>query len=138
MFLEAFEVVPFDDLMTYVYAEIRYKTELKGENVGPNDLIIATIGLHKNAVACNCRIGIRDIDYPSSVKFELVLPGIDDVPGSDLLAQSLELSKIAAEIGRKGSGRFYFDRRKLQRTAREEVHLEPARIAEEEKIGFLS
>jgi tRNA(fMet)-specific endonuclease VapC len=42
-FLEPFEIVSFDDLMTYVYADIRYKTEKKGENVGPNDLFIAAI-----------------------------------------------------------------------------------------------
>jgi len=42
-FLEPFEVVPFVDLMTYVYAEIRNQTEKKGETVGPNNLLIAAI-----------------------------------------------------------------------------------------------
>ena len=62
MFLEAFEVVPFDDLMTYMHADIRYKTELKGENVGPNDLLIATIvKFHEGILVTNnlkefCRI----------------------------------------------------------------------------------
>jgi tRNA(fMet)-specific endonuclease VapC len=42
-FLEPFEIVAFEDLMTYVYAEIRNKTEKKGEIVGPNDLLIASI-----------------------------------------------------------------------------------------------
>jgi len=42
-FLEPFEVVPFNDIMTYVYADIRYKTEAIGCNVGPNDLFIASI-----------------------------------------------------------------------------------------------
>lgn len=42
-FLEPFEVVAFDDLMTYVYADIRNKTEKRGDTVGPNDLFIASI-----------------------------------------------------------------------------------------------
>lgn len=42
-FLEPFEIVSFDDVMTYVYADIRHKTEKRGENVGPNDLFIAAI-----------------------------------------------------------------------------------------------
>ena len=42
-FLEPFEIVPFDDAMTHTYADIRYKTEEKGDVVGPNDLFIATI-----------------------------------------------------------------------------------------------
>ena len=42
-FIEPFEVVPFFDLMTYVYADIRNETEKKGELVGPNDLFIAAI-----------------------------------------------------------------------------------------------
>ena len=42
-FLEPFEIVSFDDVMTYMYADIRNKTEKRGENVGPNDLFIAAI-----------------------------------------------------------------------------------------------
>jgi tRNA(fMet)-specific endonuclease VapC len=42
-FLAPFEIVPFSDLMTYIYADIRYETEVKGESVGPNDLFIAAI-----------------------------------------------------------------------------------------------
>ena len=42
-FIEPFEVIPFFDLITYVYADIRYETEKKGEIVGPNDLLIAAI-----------------------------------------------------------------------------------------------
>jgi tRNA(fMet)-specific endonuclease VapC len=41
--LAPFEIVPFEDLMTYVYAEIRGKIERKGEAMGPNDLLIAAI-----------------------------------------------------------------------------------------------
>ena len=42
-FLEPFEIAPFNDIMTYAYADIRYKTETTGCNVGPNDLFIASI-----------------------------------------------------------------------------------------------
>jgi tRNA(fMet)-specific endonuclease VapC len=42
-FLEPFEIVSFNDMMTYVYAEIRYKTETIGCNVGSNDLFIGSI-----------------------------------------------------------------------------------------------
>ena len=44
-FLEPFEIVPFDDQASYVYAEIRSKTEISGRNVGPNDLLIASVTL---------------------------------------------------------------------------------------------
>lgn len=42
-FLDPFEIASFDDLMTYVYADIRFKTEKRGDVVGPNDVVIATI-----------------------------------------------------------------------------------------------
>jgi tRNA(fMet)-specific endonuclease VapC len=41
--LTPFEIIAFDDLMTYVYADIRNKVEKKGEVIGPNDLLIASI-----------------------------------------------------------------------------------------------
>jgi len=41
--LEPFAVVPFFDLISYVYADIRNEAEKVGENVGPNDLLIASI-----------------------------------------------------------------------------------------------
>lgn len=44
-FLEPFEIVPFDDQASYVYAEIRSKTEASGRNVGPNDLLIASVAM---------------------------------------------------------------------------------------------
>lgn len=43
MFLEPFEIIPFMDLMTYTYAEIRNDVEKKGEVIGPNDMLIASI-----------------------------------------------------------------------------------------------
>lgn len=42
-FLEPFEIMPFDDQVSYRYAKIRYQTESTGRVVGPNDLLIAAI-----------------------------------------------------------------------------------------------
>lgn len=42
-FLQPFEIFPFFDLVTYVYADIRSVLEKNGQLVGPNDLIIASI-----------------------------------------------------------------------------------------------
>jgi len=41
-FLEPFEIVSFDDDASIVYANIRSSLEIKGKNIGPNDLIIAS------------------------------------------------------------------------------------------------
>jgi tRNA(fMet)-specific endonuclease VapC len=43
MFLQAFEVVPFSDRMTYVYSEIRSTLEKSGTIIGPNNLLIASV-----------------------------------------------------------------------------------------------
>lgn len=40
-FLQPFEILAFDDSVSYVYAAIRKQTEKKGTIVGPNDLMIA-------------------------------------------------------------------------------------------------
>ncbi|PKL45696.1 MAG: VapC toxin family PIN domain ribonuclease [Candidatus Riflebacteria bacterium HGW-Riflebacteria-1] len=42
-FLEPFEILPFSDQVTYVYADLRAVIEKKGEIIGPNDLMIAAI-----------------------------------------------------------------------------------------------
>ena len=42
-FLEPFEIIPFIDLITYTYADIRNEIEKKGEVIGPNDMFIASI-----------------------------------------------------------------------------------------------
>jgi tRNA(fMet)-specific endonuclease VapC len=49
-FLEPFEIIPFTDAMTYVYAELRSDTEKKGTPLGPNDLLIATIVKHMGGI----------------------------------------------------------------------------------------
>jgi len=53
-FLEPFEIVAFDDIMAYTYAEIRHATEKSGESVGPNDLFIAAIvRFHEGTLVTN-------------------------------------------------------------------------------------
>lgn len=42
-FLQPFEVIPFSDLVAYVYADIRSVLEKEGIIIGPNDLLIAAI-----------------------------------------------------------------------------------------------
>jgi tRNA(fMet)-specific endonuclease VapC len=49
-FLSPFEIISFEDQMAYVYAEIRFKTETTGKNVGPNDLFIASIVKFHNGI----------------------------------------------------------------------------------------
>ena len=50
LFLEPFEIVPFDEECSIVYSKIRSAMELKGMIMGPNDYIIAAIVLAKNGV----------------------------------------------------------------------------------------
>jgi len=42
-FLQPFEIIPFFDLVTYVYADIRSTLEKNAQIIGPNDLMIAAI-----------------------------------------------------------------------------------------------
>lgn len=47
MFLKPFRLIPFDAEACYRYAEIRFKCEIHGTAVGPNDLCIAaTVSAH--------------------------------------------------------------------------------------------
>jgi tRNA(fMet)-specific endonuclease VapC len=67
-FLEPFEVVPFFDLITYVYADIRNETEKTGENIGPNDLLIASIvKFHDGILVTN---NVREIERIKGLKTE--------------------------------------------------------------------
>ena len=43
LFLHPFEIAPFIDSMSYVYADIRSSLEKTGKTIGPNDLLIASI-----------------------------------------------------------------------------------------------
>ena len=47
-FLSPFEILPFSDPMTYVYADIRSSLERNGSSIGPNDMFIAATVLTKN------------------------------------------------------------------------------------------
>ncbi|MEQ8847022.1 type II toxin-antitoxin system VapC family toxin [Botrimarina sp.] len=46
--LSACESFPFDDAAAEVYAAIRHSLELRGERIGPNDLMIASIALARD------------------------------------------------------------------------------------------
>ncbi len=53
-FLQPFEIKAFDDLVSYVYADIRSKAESTGKVVGPNDLLIAaTTKFHDGVLVTN-------------------------------------------------------------------------------------
>jgi tRNA(fMet)-specific endonuclease VapC len=53
-FLEPFEIVAFNDSMSYVYADLRFDTEKKGQQIVPNDLLIASIvKFHKGVLVTN-------------------------------------------------------------------------------------
>lgn len=49
-FLSPFEIIPFTDPMTYVYADIRSFLEKKGSPIGPNDLFIVATVLTNNGI----------------------------------------------------------------------------------------
>lgn len=49
-FLSPFEVVPFCDKCSFVYAKLRSQLETDGTLIGPNDLIIASIVLGNKGI----------------------------------------------------------------------------------------
>ena len=49
-FLEPFDIVPFGDGTTLIYASIRATLESQGNIIGPNDLLIAATVLHHNGI----------------------------------------------------------------------------------------
>lgn len=49
-FLLPFEVIPFDDKATSIYSKIRYDLTKKGNIIGPNDLILASIVLANEGI----------------------------------------------------------------------------------------
>ena len=67
-FLGPFEIMPFIDLMTYVYADIRNEVEKKVEIVGPNDLIIASIVMfHYGILVTN---NVKEFERIAGLKIE--------------------------------------------------------------------
>lgn len=49
-FLSYFEIIPFGDTESEIYAEIRASLEKKGKIIGPNDLIIASTVIANNGI----------------------------------------------------------------------------------------
>ena len=67
-FLEPFEIIPFIDLITYTYAEIRNDIEKKGEVIGPNDMLIASIvKFHEGILVTN---NVREFERIKRLKIE--------------------------------------------------------------------
>ena len=67
-FIDPFEIVPFTDSITYIYAEIRNETEIKGEIIGPNDLIIAsTVKFYEGILITN---NIKEFKRVKGLKLE--------------------------------------------------------------------
>ena len=53
-FLQPFEIIPFEDQMTYHYAAVRSEGESLGIVIGPNDLLIAaTVWFHDGTLVTN-------------------------------------------------------------------------------------
>ena len=50
IFLEPFEIIPFDNDCSIIYSKIRSSMELKGNIIGPNDYIIAATASAKNGI----------------------------------------------------------------------------------------
>lgn len=49
-FLSYFEIVPFGDIESEIYAEVRTQLEKEGKIIGPNDLLIASTVLANNGI----------------------------------------------------------------------------------------
>lgn len=49
-FLFPFEIIPFTDSDTHIYAAVRAELEGKGRVIGPNDLLIASIVLSRDGI----------------------------------------------------------------------------------------
>ncbi len=67
-FLEPFDIVPFTDSMTLLYAEIRSEIERKGMGIGPNDVLIASIvQFHEGTLVTN---NVREFERVPGLKIE--------------------------------------------------------------------
>lgn len=67
-FLEPFEIIPFIDLITYTYAEIRTDIENRGEVIEPNDMLIASIvKFHEGILVTN---NVREFERVKELKTE--------------------------------------------------------------------
>jgi len=66
-FLMPYEIIPFEDQVTYDYADIRSYLESIGKIIGPNDLLIAAITRFHNAILVTNNINefsrVPDLKY---------------------------------------------------------------------------
>lgn len=73
-FLQPFEIIPFSDLMTYIYADIRSLLEKSGEIIGLNDLLIASIVKFHNGIVITNNVKefkkVKDLKIENWVKEE--------------------------------------------------------------------
>lgn len=67
-FLYPYEIIAFDDSCTENYSKIRSQLELKGNMIGPNDLIIASIILANNGILVTNNI--KEFSHIKSLKLE--------------------------------------------------------------------
>jgi tRNA(fMet)-specific endonuclease VapC len=49
-FLSPLEILPYDEIATVIYGDIRLELEKSGEPIGPLDLLIAAQALSRNLV----------------------------------------------------------------------------------------
>lgn len=56
-FLKPFEIIPFTNQMTYIYAKTRSQLEIAGKIIGPNDLLIASTVIFYNGILVSHNIG---------------------------------------------------------------------------------
>lgn len=66
--LSPFEIIPFTDEMTLTYAEIRSRLERKGQIIGPNDLLIASIVKYNQGILVTHNV--RDFSRVKDLKLE--------------------------------------------------------------------
>ena len=67
-FLLPYEITPFSDNMTHIYAKIRVELEKKGNIIGPHDLLIAATVLQNNDILVTNNI--REFKKVKGLKLE--------------------------------------------------------------------
>lgn len=56
-FIHPYEVISFDDGCAWIYSSIRWELEKKGQSIGPNDLLIASIVLANHGALITHNVG---------------------------------------------------------------------------------
>jgi tRNA(fMet)-specific endonuclease VapC len=67
-FLAPLATLPFDDMAAEHYARIRAKLEIAGKPIGPNDLLIASIGLAQDLIVVTSNV--REFSRVDGLKIE--------------------------------------------------------------------